>query len=126
MVSGAVNIVAPVQPTPTPLSGPRLAVNPVQSLTHLLSQTITGQTDPNVNVYITSQAGRFYERADAEGSFDDFDPLRAEPGVRVRYVSHREELGQPQAVILPGTKSTLGDLRWMQEQGLANAITVRL
>jgi adenosylcobyric acid synthase len=55
-------------------------------------------------------------------NFDDFDPLNAEPGVRVRYVSYREELGQPQAVILPGTKSTLGDLRWMQEQGLANAI----
>ena len=55
-------------------------------------------------------------------NFDDFDPLKAEAGVRVRYISHREELGQPQAVILPGTKSTLGDLRWMQEQGLASAI----
>ena len=55
-------------------------------------------------------------------NFDDFDPLRAEPGVRVRYISHREELGRPQAVILPGTKSTLGDLRWIREQGLANAI----
>lgn len=55
-------------------------------------------------------------------NFDDFDPLKAEPGVRVRYVARREELGQPHAVILPGTKSTLSDLRWMLSQDLAEAV----
>jgi hypothetical protein len=41
----------------------------VRSPTTLLRQTITGHTDPNVNVYITDEAGRFYERADAAGNF---------------------------------------------------------
>jgi adenosylcobyric acid synthase len=55
-------------------------------------------------------------------NFDDFDPLAAEPGVGVRYVSSRQALGQPQAIILPGTKSTLSDLAWLRAQGLAEAI----
>lgn len=55
-------------------------------------------------------------------NFDDFDPLKAEPGVQVRYVQRGEELGRPQAVILPGTKSTLTDLEWLRKQGLAESI----
>lgn len=55
-------------------------------------------------------------------NFDDFDPLAAEPGVRLRYVSSLRALGRPQAVILPGTKSTMADLAWLRAQGLAGAI----
>ena len=55
-------------------------------------------------------------------NFDDFDPLRAEPGVRVRYVSSVEELGEPSAVILPGSKSTIADLTWLRERGFAEPI----
>lgn len=55
-------------------------------------------------------------------NFDDFDPLAAEPGVRVRYVSSARALGSPQAVILPGSKSTMADLGWLRDQGLAAAI----
>ena len=58
-------------------------------------------------------------------NFDDFDPLAAEPGVRVRYVSSPRELGRPQAIIVPGTKSTIADLGWLHERGLANAIIER-
>ncbi len=54
-------------------------------------------------------------------NFDDFDPLRAEPGVRLRYVASAHELGNPDAVILPGTKNTLADLSWLREVGLARA-----
>jgi adenosylcobyric acid synthase len=56
-------------------------------------------------------------------NFDDFVPLGLEPGVRVRYVASAGELGQPQAVILPGTKSTMADLAWLRAQGLDRAIT---
>jgi len=58
-------------------------------------------------------------------NFDDFDPLAAEPGVQLRYVSSPAELGQPQAIILPGTKSTTGDLQWLRGTGLAPAIQER-
>ncbi|HZV03730.1 MAG TPA: cobyric acid synthase [Gemmataceae bacterium] len=55
-------------------------------------------------------------------NFDDFDPLRSESGVRLRYVDSPAALGNPSAVILPGTKSTLADLAWLAEKGLDTAI----
>jgi adenosylcobyric acid synthase len=55
-------------------------------------------------------------------NFDDFDPLRSELGVRLRYVDSSAALGNPSAIILPGTKSTLADLTWLRERGLAEAI----
>ena len=58
-------------------------------------------------------------------NFDDFDPLRSEPGVRLRYVDSPQALGDPDAVVLPGTKSTAADLQWLRATGLADAV-VRL
>ena len=58
-------------------------------------------------------------------NFDDFDPLSAEPGVRLRYVDAQVSLGRPDAIILPGTKSTVADLAWLQANGLAEAIRQR-
>ncbi|MDQ7029531.1 MAG: cobyric acid synthase [Ardenticatenia bacterium] len=55
-------------------------------------------------------------------NFDDVDPFRAEPGVRLRFVSCVADLGRPDAVILPGSKSTVADLRWLRDVGLAEAI----
>lgn len=55
-------------------------------------------------------------------NFDEFDALRTEAGVQARYVRHANELGQPDAVILPGTKATLDDLTWLRQQGFESAI----
>lgn len=55
-------------------------------------------------------------------NFDDFDPLRMEPGVGVRYFDSIQDMGVPDAVILPGTKNTLGDMAWVEERGLGEAI----
>jgi adenosylcobyric acid synthase len=55
-------------------------------------------------------------------NFDDFDPLIAEAGVTVRYVSQANALGTPTAVILPGTKNTVSDLRWLRDSELAVGI----
>lgn len=55
-------------------------------------------------------------------NFTDLDALMAEPDVRVRFVQRVEELGTPDCVILPGTKNTIDDLRYLRESGLAEAI----
>jgi adenosylcobyric acid synthase len=52
----------------------------------------------------------------------DLDPLRVEPGVRVRLVTHAGDLGNPDLVVLPGTKSTVADLAWLRAAGLDDAI----
>ena len=54
-------------------------------------------------------------------NFDEFDKLAAEPGIRVRYVSRRDELGRPNVVIIPGTKVTLSDLEWLRTRELDKA-----
>ncbi len=52
-------------------------------------------------------------------NFTDFQALPLLEGVSLRYVSRTEELGNPDLVILPGTKSTMADLRWLRMSGLA-------
>lgn len=55
-------------------------------------------------------------------NFTDFIPLEAAEGVGVRYVSNPHDLGRPDLIIIPGTKSTLGDLVWMRTSGMAPAV----
>ena len=57
-------------------------------------------------------------------NFTDFSPLEEHPAVGVRYVNRMEQLGRPDLIILPGTKNTMGDLRWLREMGLAEEILV--
>ena len=58
-------------------------------------------------------------------NFDDFLALEHEAGVRVRYVESPSELAGASLVILPGTKDTRSDLRWLAEQGLDDALRAR-
>ncbi|HEY2511438.1 MAG TPA: cobyric acid synthase CobQ, partial [Polyangiaceae bacterium] len=58
-------------------------------------------------------------------NYNDFEPLEHEPGVVVRFVEHPDDLGSADLVILPGTKTTLADLAWLRERGLAAAIAAR-
>lgn len=58
-------------------------------------------------------------------NFTDFNMLEDIEGVSLRYVSKVYELGNPDMVILPGTKSTMEDMRWLRESGMETAI-VRL
>lgn len=55
-------------------------------------------------------------------NFTDFEPLEAEATVGVRYVGLKDSLGYPDAVILPGSKTTIADLIAMQRTGLADAL----
>ncbi|MGQ0668142.1 MAG: cobyric acid synthase, partial [Actinomycetota bacterium] len=58
-------------------------------------------------------------------NFDDFEPLAAEPGVRVRFIRGPNELNGADLVILPGTKSTVADLGFLRRTGLAELIRDR-
>jgi adenosylcobyric acid synthase len=55
-------------------------------------------------------------------NFTDFAPLERMDGISVRYVFHPSEFHDPDLVILPGTKSTISDLKWMRENGLETLI----
>ena len=55
-------------------------------------------------------------------NFDDFDPLARHPGVNLSYVDSPAQLGNPDLVIIPGTKTTIPDLAWMNDQGLSKAV----
>jgi adenosylcobyric acid synthase len=55
-------------------------------------------------------------------NFTDFDPLEAEPSVSLKYISPRPPLGHPDAVILPGSKTTISDLIVVHRSGMAEEI----
>ena len=51
-------------------------------------------------------------------NFDDLDPLVAEPGVEVQFVEPGRALpGDADLVVLPGSKATIGDMRFLRSQG---------
>jgi adenosylcobyric acid synthase len=52
----------------------------------------------------------------------DAEALAAEPGVRVRLTVEPAELDEADLVVLPGSKSTVDDLAWLRETGLADAV----
>jgi len=52
----------------------------------------------------------------------DFEPLQQEAGVKVRYIKTPAEMGNPDAIIVPGSKSTIADLAYLKQSGLAESI----
>ncbi len=55
-------------------------------------------------------------------NFTDFDILIRENNISVRFVEDAQSIGNPDLVILPGTKNTIGDLESIKENGIADAI----
>ena len=55
-------------------------------------------------------------------NFTDFNGLSAVDGVSIRYVSAPGQLGNPDCILLPGTKNTMGDLKFLRESGLETLI----
>ena len=55
-------------------------------------------------------------------NFTDFNVFSRIPEADLRYVSRPEALGNPDMVILPGTKNTMADLRWLFASGMSDAI----
>ncbi len=55
-------------------------------------------------------------------NFTDLDALAIEPGVAVRLIETPAALGDPDVVILPGTKATVADLAWLRGRGFPDAL----
>lgn len=55
-------------------------------------------------------------------NFTDFDPLEAEPSVSLKYVGPKQSLGYPDAVIIPGSKTTIADLIALHKTDMAEEI----
>ncbi|MBW4574347.1 MAG: cobyric acid synthase CobQ [Aphanothece sp. CMT-3BRIN-NPC111] len=55
-------------------------------------------------------------------NFTDFDPLEAEPSVTVKYINPEDSLGHLDALIIPGSKTTISDLKVIQETGMGAEI----
>ena len=52
-------------------------------------------------------------------NFTDFAPLELEPDVKLRHVRKPEELGNPDLILLPGSKNTVADMEQLWSSGLA-------
>ncbi|GBG54839.1 cobyric acid synthase [Sporomusaceae bacterium FL31] len=55
-------------------------------------------------------------------NFTDFDSLANEPDVTVRYVRKGESIGNPDLIILPGSKNTTEDLLYLRNNGYETQI----
>lgn len=59
-------------------------------------------------------------------NFTDFNVFEQNPNVTVRYVASEEELHHPDLIILPGSKNTMEDLKWMRQNGMEAAVKKRV
>ncbi|WP_326909640.1 cobyric acid synthase [Sedimentibacter sp. MB31-C6] len=55
-------------------------------------------------------------------NFTDFNIFSLIKGVSLRYVSNTKELGNPDMIIIPGTKNTINDMKWLRQSGLETRI----
>lgn len=55
-------------------------------------------------------------------NFTDFDPLDGEPTVNLKYITQKDQLRSCDAIVLPGSKTTIADLNWLRSTGIAEAI----
>ncbi len=86
---------------------------PSEDSLDLLERKISSK-NPDLNISVI--------RLPKISNFTDFDPLEAESTVAVTYVSIQDSLGHPDAVIIPGSKTTISDLIAMERSGIAKQI----
>ena len=55
-------------------------------------------------------------------NFTDFNVFEQMPEVKIRFVDSVRSLHHPDMIFLPGSKNTMGDLKWMRQNGLETAI----
>ena len=55
-------------------------------------------------------------------NYTDFDVFEESDDISVRYENRPERIGKPDMLIIPGTKNTTGDLKWLKASGIADVI----
>ncbi|NLI92683.1 MAG: cobyric acid synthase [Peptococcaceae bacterium] len=80
----------------------------------LSERIVTGKTADLIDIAVI--------RLPRMSNFTDFNVFELIPGVSLRYVKSTAELHQPDMIILPGTKNTMGDLLWLRQCGLESEI----
>lgn len=55
-------------------------------------------------------------------NFTDFSPFEQYENVSLRYVEKVADLHNPDMILIPGTKSTISDLKWLRQSGLEAAV----
>ncbi|MDD5727425.1 MAG: cobyric acid synthase [Victivallales bacterium] len=85
--------------------------------------------EDSVSFALTRPAEKFSVTLDAAlielphiSNFTDFTPLEIEPDLNIRKIRHLRDLGNPDVIILPGSKNVIGDLKSLRECGIAQAI----
>jgi cobyric acid synthase CobQ/L-threonine-O-3-phosphate decarboxylase len=85
--------------------------------------------EDSVSFALTRPAEKFAETLDVAlielqhiSNFTDFTPFEIEPDINIRKVRHVRDLGQPDLIIMPGSKNVIGDLASLQARGMAAAI----
>ena len=107
----------------------------IEMLERLAGKPVIG-TVPYMDVHLEDEdslTGRFEMRKKADidiavirlphiSNFTDFNIWENIEGVSLRYVTRVYDLGNPDMIILPGTKNTIADLRWLRESGMEATI----
>ncbi len=73
-----------------------------------------GDTDEQINIIVINLPHI--------SNFTDFDALKEEPDVNLEYIRSPEEIGSPDAIIIPGSKNSVADLLYLNETGFARAV----
>lgn len=55
-------------------------------------------------------------------NFTDVAPFESIDGVNVRFITNPRDIESADLIIIPGSKNTIGDLRWMRESGMEASI----
>ncbi len=55
-------------------------------------------------------------------NFTDFDPFFCEDDVRLQFIRAAEDIERMDALILPGSKNVMADVRWLHKNGMAASI----
>ena len=107
----------------------------IEMLEKLAGKPVIG-TVPYMDVHLEDEdslTGRFDIRKKADidiavirlphiSNFTDFNIWENIEGVSLRYVTRVYDLGSPDMIILPGTKNTIADLRWLRESCMEAAV----